>query len=101
MTQSKPKKLSLDELIQLVKQLPAEQQEQLRLRLNEDAEKLSAIPQNRLMVQRIDIDQLAIEQGVPESCTVESLKFDSWPEDEEIEEFLATLRQWRKESRVP
>ena len=100
MTQSKPEKVSLDEVIHLVKQLPAEQQEQLRLRLNEDAEKLPAIPPNRLMVQRIDIDQLAIEQGVPESCTVESLKFDSWPEEEDIEEFLAALRQWRKESRA-
>lgn len=100
MTHSKPEKVSLDEVIHLVKQLPAEQREQLRLRLNEDAERLPAIPPNRLMVQRIDIDQLALEQGVPESCTIESLKFDSWPEDEDIEEFLTALRQWRKESRA-
>ncbi|MCA0312599.1 MAG: hypothetical protein LCH63_02025 [Candidatus Melainabacteria bacterium] len=100
MTQSKPEKVSLDEVVHLVKQLPAEQQELLRLRLNEDAEKLPTIPPNRLMVQRIDIDQLAIEQGVPESCTIESLKFDSWPEDEDIEELLTALHQWRKESRA-
>ena len=52
------------------------------------------------MDQRFDIDQLAIEQGVPESCTIESLKFDSWPEDEDIEELLTALHQWRKESRA-
>lgn len=100
MTQSKPEKVSLDDVIHLVKQLPAEQQEQLRLRLNKDAEKLPTMAPNCLMVQRIDIDQLAIEQGVPESCTIESLKFDFWPEDEDIEEFLSTLRQWRNESRA-
>lgn len=99
MTHSKPKKVSLDEVIHLVKRLPAEQQEQLRLRLNKDAEKLPPIDPKRLMVQRIDIDQLAIEQGVPEN-SLANLNGDFWPEDEDIEEFLAALRQWRKESRA-
>lgn len=96
MTQSKPKKVSLDEVIHLAKQLPAEQQEQLRLRLNKDAEKFSGIDPKRLMVQRIDIDQLIREQGVPED-SLANFNGDFWPEDEDIDEFLATLRQWRKQ----
>lgn len=99
MAQSKPEKVSLDEVIHLVKQLPAEEQEQLRLRLNNDAEKLPAIDPKRLMVQRLDIDQLAIEQGVPEN-SLENLNGDFWPEDEDIDEFIATIRQWRNESRA-
>jgi len=48
------------------------------------------------MVQRIDIDQLAIEQGVPEN-SLENLNGDFWPEDEDIDEFIAKVRQWRQE----
>lgn len=58
---------------------------------------LPAIDPKRLMVQRIDIDQLAIEQGVPECCSLESLKGNFWPEDEDIDEFIATIRRWRQE----
>lgn len=96
MAQSKPKKVSLDEVIHLVKQLPAEQQEQLRLRLNNDAEKFPGIDPKRLMVQRIDVDQLILEQGVPED-SLANLNGDFWPEDEDIDEFIATIRQWRKQ----
>jgi len=49
-----------------------------------------------LMVQRINIDQLVIEQGVPEN-SLENLKCDFWPEDEDIDEFIATIRHWRQE----
>ena len=48
------------------------------------------------MVQRIDIDQLVKEQGVPED-SLANLNGDFWPEDEDVEEFIATIRQWRRE----
>ena len=100
MTQSKPKKVSLDEVIHLVEQLSSDQQEQLRQRLNRDAaESLAAAPHS-FMDWKIDIEQLATEQGVPASCSIESLKGDFWPDNEDIDEFIATVRQWRKESRV-
>lgn len=83
------KKISLDQIVHLVEQLPAEQQEQLRVKLNRKAEEHSFLD------WRIDINDLAAQQGVPTSNSVEQLKGDFWPLDEDLEEFSATIRQWR------
>jgi hypothetical protein len=45
----------------------------------------------------IDIWRLAKEQGVEPVRDISSLYGDFWPEDESMEEFLATLRRWRQE----
>jgi hypothetical protein len=97
---SKPKKLSLEEVLQLVEQLPADQQERLRLQLNGNAESQSAsgTEPHPFLDWHIDINALATQQGVPESTTVASLKGDFWPAEEDMDEFIATLREWRRES---
>lgn len=91
MDQSEPKKLSLEEILLLIKQLSPEDQEKIRLLLNHGTVNKSS--PHAFMDYKIDIDQLA--QGVP-VFSPESLKGDIWPEDEDIEEFLADLRQSRK-----
>lgn len=53
---------------------------------------------NHFTVKKIDINVLAAEQGVPQSWSVQNLIDDFWPEDEDIDEVLATFRQWRQES---
>jgi transcriptional regulator with XRE-family HTH domain len=41
------------------------------------------------------VEMLAKEQGVKPITDFNTLLGDFWPEDESIEEFIATLRQWR------
>jgi len=45
-----------------------------------------------------DIETLAKRQGVgPLSFDALRAKADFWPEDESIDDFIATIRQWRDE----
>ena len=98
MAQSKPEKVSLDQVLHLVELLPADEQEQLRLKLNSKASKETRPELHPFLDWRIDINQLAAEQGVPASVSVEGLKGDFWPVEDDLEEFVATVRQWRRES---
>jgi len=100
MAHSKPEKISLEQVLRLVEQLPAEEQEQLRLKLNDKVENQSSshAKTHPFLDWHIDIDLLTAQQGVPESTSVESLKGDFWPADEDLSEFVTTLRQWRQES---
>jgi hypothetical protein len=45
----------------------------------------------------ISLEDLARQQGVKPVSDPSTLAGDFWPEDEDIEEFIATIRQWRKE----
>jgi hypothetical protein len=40
---------------------------------------------------------LLAEQGVRPIQSIDELAGDFWPEDESMEEFLATLEEWRKD----
>lgn len=91
MDQSEPKKLSLEEILVIIKQLSPEDQEKIRLLLNHGTD--NHVAPHAFVDRKIDLDLLA--QGVP-AFSPESIKGDIWPEDEDIEEFLAELRQWRK-----
>lgn len=42
---------------------------------------------------RIDINNLAAQQGVPASNSIEKLKGDFWLPDEDLEDFSTTIRQ--------
>jgi len=44
-----------------------------------------------------ELDALAISQGAPLAVRFEDLLGDFWPEDETCDEFIATVRQWRRE----
>jgi hypothetical protein len=44
-----------------------------------------------------DLAALAAQQGVRPVTRFEDLLTDIWPEDEDIDDFIATLRQWRHE----
>ncbi len=41
--------------------------------------------------------RLAEEQGVKPVESIADLRADLFPEDESIDDFIATVRQWRKE----
>jgi hypothetical protein len=41
------------------------------------------------------VEQLSAEQGTGPIADVSLLHGDFWPEEESIEEFLATLHEWR------
>lgn len=43
------------------------------------------------------LEELAKQQGVEPVSDPSALVGDFWPEHETAEEFIATLRQWRKE----
>ncbi len=90
MSQFKPEKLSLNQVMRFIDQLPASDREQLRQRLNAEP--------NPFFDCSIDIEKLAAQQAVPDSPSVERLKGDFWPADEDINEFVQTLRLWRQES---
>jgi hypothetical protein len=44
------------------------------------------------------IDQLATQQGVQPIIDIKQLAADFWPEDESVDEFIDTVRQWRREA---
>ena len=78
MAQSKPRRTSLDEVIRLVEQLPAGEQEQLLYRLTRKLrnwQRPNAVPQ-AFFDWKIDLDALAEQQGAPTSVTLESLRGD-------------------------
>jgi hypothetical protein len=96
----KKKKFSLDQLFQLVEPLSAEEQEELRMKLNRNAEVQSAASSesHSFLDWRIDINDLATQQGVQASNSIEQLKGDFWPPNEDLEEFSTTIRQWRHDN---
>ncbi|MBT3269020.1 hypothetical protein HN371_17870 [Candidatus Poribacteria bacterium] len=49
------------------------------------------------MLKRHDLDTLAREQGVGPVVNFDDLLGDFWPEDETADEFIATVRRWRRE----
>ncbi len=48
----------------------------------------------------ISLDEIALQQGVPQPQNIESLAGDFWPEDEDIDDFIASVREWRREGGV-
>ncbi len=46
------------------------------------------------------VEQLLEEQGTGPIADVSVLHGDFWPEEESIEEFLETLREWRGHART-
>jgi hypothetical protein len=43
------------------------------------------------------LEDLAAEQGVVPLARFEDLIGDFWPEDEEVDDFIATVRPWRQQ----
>ena len=46
---------------------------------------------------RPDVMELAREQGVLPISSFDDLLGDFWPEDESVDEFIETVRRWRRE----
>jgi hypothetical protein len=44
-----------------------------------------------------DAETLAREQGVKPIKSIDDLRGDFWPDDESADEFVETIRQWRRE----
>ncbi|MDQ3548502.1 MAG: hypothetical protein M3439_06740 [Chloroflexota bacterium] len=49
------------------------------------------------MIAPISLKELAREQGVKPVNNLADLRADFWPEDESVDEFVATIREWRRE----
>jgi hypothetical protein len=45
----------------------------------------------------LDLEALAAQQGVRPVTNLDDLFGDFWPEDESVDEFIAAVRQWRRE----
>lgn len=45
--------------------------------------------------------QIAEEQGVKPVKDIKDLVGDFWPEDESIDDFIAAVREWRREGTSP
>jgi hypothetical protein len=48
-----------------------------------------------------DLIALARAQGTPLAARFEDLRGDFWPEDETADEFIAAVREWRREGNHP
>lgn len=44
-----------------------------------------------------NLEELARQQGAPTAVRFEDLLGDFWPEDESCDEFIAAVREWRRE----
>ncbi|MHC4252674.1 MAG: hypothetical protein ACYS9X_26450 [Planctomycetota bacterium] len=47
--------------------------------------------------EKRSIEELAAEQGVKPITDLKLLRADFWPEDETADEFIAAVREWRRE----
>lgn len=47
---------------------------------------------------RKELERLAAEQGVRPIINFDSLKADFWPDDENVDDFVRTVRERRRES---
>jgi hypothetical protein len=56
------------------------------------------VTEDSIQEARRKVMELAERQGVKPIRSLKDLKGDFWPEDESIDEFIATIRQWRRES---
>ncbi|HEX4950069.1 MAG TPA: hypothetical protein VFZ34_25610 [Blastocatellia bacterium] len=77
----------LEEIIAEVRALPQVEQQRLREILNAEASRFD--PAQR-------IRELVAEQGT-RPLNFDEMLGDFWPEEESMDEFLATLREWRSE----
>ena len=50
--------------------------------------------------ERLDVEALAKAQGVTPVTSPEELAGDFWPEGESTDDFIATIRKWRREGTV-
>lgn len=78
--------IAFDKVLQAAKALSAPEQQRLLQLLTGDAQELH--PTKR-------IEQLVAAQGT-RPLNFEEMLGDFWPENESTDEFLATLRAWRK-----
>ncbi len=46
-------------------------------------------------------EALAAEQGISPVTNFEDLLGDFWPEEESVDDFIAAVREWRREVRDP
>jgi hypothetical protein len=49
----------------------------------------------------LTVEELAARQGVKPITDLEALRADFWPEEESVDEFIATVRAWREGRTVP
>jgi hypothetical protein len=45
-----------------------------------------------------DLETIARQHGVDPIEDIRSLERDAWPEDESFDDFVATIREWRREA---
>src|SRR5437867_2784439 len=57
----------------------------------------AAIPAGGMPEGPADLDELARQQGVQPIADSRSLLGDFWPEDETCDDFIAAVREWRRE----
>lgn len=51
--------------------------------------------------ERLDVAALAAAQGVQPISDPSELAADFWPEEESADQFIAAVRQWRREKNSP
>lgn len=51
-------------------------------------------------VARNELERLAAEQGLQPIMDMDSLRADFWPEDESVDDFVRTVRERRRSSKI-
>jgi hypothetical protein len=87
-----------DHVLRLLRMLPPRERLRVVAEVLPELEKdLPATPASPAFWQGPDIEALAEQQGVQPVADFGSL-LGGWPEDESIDDFLAALNDWRRES---
>ncbi len=47
--------------------------------------------------EHVTVQDLAVQQGVAPACNLSDLQGEFWPDSDEVNDFAATIRQWRHE----
>jgi hypothetical protein len=86
--------VTLEKVLEDARSLPPEEQQQLLEMLSAEAPEIEpAITIEPI----ITIEQLAAEQGT-RPMDFEEMLGDFWPEEENVDDFITTLRAWRSET---
>lgn len=52
-------------------------------------------PSSEIEAARAELERIASQQGVKPITEIDELYGDFWPEDEDVDEFIRTVREWR------
>lgn len=90
--------VTIETVLQLLRQLPPRERLRVVVQILPELERdLPSAPPTSNFWEGADVHVLAERQGVRPIDDFDAL-LGGWPEDEQIDDFIATIREWRRQN---